>query len=389
MRIACSRCQTNYEVPDDKLSRGAVKVRCSKCGHTFAVRTRPTSEESEPPFPSLDQAGSSGPGAGLGRAGGSDSEEAPSTPQEARFEDFDFGSFQEPPGAGPGESEAEEAGAGLGEAPLEGLQDNSVPPAGGLDLREFGDLDKNIDLRGDSVPGVGDAPVERVREDEVVSSRRREAAAPPSGQAAPRLDIQRGPRLPERDAKASPVMARDRRRSPLFWAVVLVGAVVLAYTGYNLYFHREEAFQYFNPEKVRALWQSRQMEARLAVEDLTGYYPDLPGGRRAFVIRGEVVNRSTNPQSLIRVQATLYGADGNPVATKDVYSGNVLSDSDVATLSEEAIESRLQNEVGDAMTNMEVPPGGRVPFTVVFPTPPDGVEKFSAKAVHAKSGAAK
>jgi len=389
MRIACSRCQTKYEVPDEKLSRGVVKVRCSKCGHTFAVRIRPTSEESEPPFPSRDQAGSSVPGAGPGRVGGSDAKKAPAPPQEARFEDFDFRSFQEPPEAGPGESEAEEARGGLGEAPLEGLQDNSVAPAGGFDLREFGDLDKNIDLLGDAVPGVGDAAVERVREDEVVSSRRRETAVPPSGQAAPRRDIQRGPRLPERDAKASPVMARDRRRSPLFWAVVLVGAVVLAYTGYNLYFHREEAFQYFNPEKVRALWQSRQMEARLAVEDLTGYYPDLPGERRAFVIRGEVVNRSANPQSLIRVQATLYGADGNPVATKAVYSGNVLSDSDVATLSEEAIESRLQNEVGDAMTNMEVPPGGRVPFTVVFPSPPDGVEKFSAKAVHAKSGAAK
>ncbi len=387
MRIACSRCQTNYEVPDEKLSRGAVKVRCSKCGHTFAVRTRPASEESEPSFPTRAEAGSLGLGAGLGSPS---SEEPPAPPQEARFEDFDFRSFQEqPPEAGPGESEAEEAGDGPGEPPLEGLQDNSVPPSGGLDLREFGDLDKNIDLRGDAVPGLGNAAVERVRDDEVVSSRRRETTAPPSGGAAPRLDIQRGPRLPERDAKASPVMARDRRRSPLFWAVVLVGAVVLAYTGYNLYFHRDEAFQYFNPEKVRALWQSRQMEARLGVEDLTGYYPALPGSRRAFVIRGEVVNRSDTPQSLIRVQATLYGAAGNSVATKDVYSGNVLSDSDVASLSEEAIESRLQNEVGDAMTNMEVPPGGRVPFTVVFPSPPDGVEKFSAKAVHAKSGAAK
>ncbi len=192
MRIACSRCQTNYEVPDEKLSRGAVKVRCSKCGHTFAVRTRPTSEESEPPFPTPDRGGSFAPSAGLGRAGGSDSEELPAPPQEARFEDFDFRSFQEQqPEAGPGESEAEEAGEGVGEAPLEGLQDNSVPPAGGLDLREFGDLDKNIDLRGDSVPGVGDAPVERVREDEVVSSRRRETAAPPSGQAAPRLQVHR------------------------------------------------------------------------------------------------------------------------------------------------------------------------------------------------------
>ena len=32
MRIACSRCQTNYEVPAEKLKRGAVKVDLSGKG---------------------------------------------------------------------------------------------------------------------------------------------------------------------------------------------------------------------------------------------------------------------------------------------------------------------------------------------------------------------
>lgn len=369
MRIACSRCQTNYDVPDEKLTRGAVKVRCSKCGHTFAVRTRSASEESEGPL--------AGPGGSAPAPGSA----APKSPPAARFEDFDFGSFDTPP-----EPVAEEGGAA---GSLEGLLGNAAPAPPTPPRRDFPAVDDSSDLRGEPVAARGPAAEERVPEEDVVSPRAREAPARQGTDGAPRLDIQRGPRMPEREARPSPVMARDRRRSPLQWAVVLVGAVVLAYTGYNVYFHREEAFRYFNLERIRSLWQSREVEARLGIEGLTGYYPDLPSGRRAFVIRGEVVNRSNAPQSLIRVQASLYAADGTTLATREVYSGNVISEEELATLAVRVIEGRLQNEVGDAMTNIEVQPGGRVPFTVAFLPAPDGVEKFSAKAVHAKSGAVK
>ena len=40
MRVACSRCNSQYEVPDDKLAAGAVRIRCSRCGQVFAVRRR-------------------------------------------------------------------------------------------------------------------------------------------------------------------------------------------------------------------------------------------------------------------------------------------------------------------------------------------------------------
>ena len=47
MRVACNRCQTKFDVPDERLSGGAVKVRCTECGNTFVVRRRSRSGDAE------------------------------------------------------------------------------------------------------------------------------------------------------------------------------------------------------------------------------------------------------------------------------------------------------------------------------------------------------
>jgi len=377
MRVSCNRCQTQYDVPDEKLARGAVKVRCSQCGHTFGVRmrsARTTPVEplpAEPDFPSF--------GEDIPAPPSPEPEEA--ALPEARFEDFDFPSSQpEPPRVPP---EPESFGA------LEGLSDDDMAALGELDLGSFDDLDKDLDLRGEPLDEAlrEPEPVERVKEEDLLSPRSR-GEAPIQGltEEMPRLDIPRGPRRQEMPGKPSPIVARDRRRSPLHWVVVVAALGTLGYTGYNLYLH-PEAFTFLNPAKIRTLWQNRQIEARFNVEGLSGDYQSLSAGRRAFVIRGDLINRSTTAQSLLRVEGTLYGKDGTTLATREVFCGNILSDTELSSLSNENIEARLQNEVGQAMSNMEVPPGGRVGFMVVFPSPPTGVEKFSARPVGARAGA--
>ncbi len=381
MRVACNRCQTQYDVPDEKLARGAVKVRCSQCGHVFGVRMRSSkpAEENPPPaepdFP------------GLSDDLFAEDKSAPQPPvesseslPEARFDDFDFQAQPEPDQ--PSSGEESEFGK------LDGLSDDDMASLGELDLGDFDDLDKDLDLRGEPLQGVDSSTesVERVREEDLLSRRGGEMPVQGLTDEVPRLDIQRGPRRQEAPGKPSPIVARDRRRSPLFWVVVLVALGALGYTGYNLSLH-PEAFTFLNPTRIRALWQSRQIEARFNVEGLSGDYLNLSSGRRAFVIRGDLINRSTNPQSLLRVEGTLYGSNGAALASREVFCGNVLSEAEMSSLSDQTIEARLQNEVGQAMSNMEVPPGGRVAFMVVFPSPPDGVEKFSARPVGAKAGA--
>ena len=39
MIVTCSKCSTKFKIADEKISNAGVKVRCSKCKHTFIVNT--------------------------------------------------------------------------------------------------------------------------------------------------------------------------------------------------------------------------------------------------------------------------------------------------------------------------------------------------------------
>src|ERR1700752_4540209 len=38
MIFKCEQCQTRFKIPDDKVTDKGVKVRCTKCQHTFRVK---------------------------------------------------------------------------------------------------------------------------------------------------------------------------------------------------------------------------------------------------------------------------------------------------------------------------------------------------------------
>ena len=38
MIVKCDQCQTRFKIPDEKVTSKGVKVRCTKCQHTFRVK---------------------------------------------------------------------------------------------------------------------------------------------------------------------------------------------------------------------------------------------------------------------------------------------------------------------------------------------------------------
>lgn len=484
MRISCSRCQAQYNLPDEKLGRGAAKIRCKQCGHVFVVKRRadePTPVE--PKFDDFDFAAASNPvaaGPAPEEVGPEVVPPPPDTPMEDEVAplarpvdgeepgDADFSGFDAAPEPTPGEAapafgevdlslpdfEAPDAGslgaldadslfAGLdakdfdllgeessfplpqgasaaegsglslgpdtgaagrpppGDTGFDDLLFNSfetnsaegsggpkalsaedkedffsspdeLPSLGELDLGEFGD--------GGGGFGLGEAPPEppeRVRREDLVSPARASRDASPLGalDEAPRLDLQKGPRRNEPGARPSPLVARDRRRSPLAWVVLAAALATAGYTAYNAYWH-PEALTFLNPSRVRELWHSRDVEARFVAEGVQGYALDVPG-RRVFVIQGRVVNKSGAPQSLIRVKGNLFGPGGAATATSEVYCGNVLDKRELAALPWATVEARLQNQVGEALSNVDIAPGAKVPFMLVFRSPAAKVENFN------------
>lgn len=374
MQIGCSRCDARYEIPDAKLKRGAIKVQCSRCGHLFLVKKRAAAAPEKAP------------------------EATPEKAREASFEDFDFTRFQEPGGEKP---ETNRAGSVEEPAPspdFGGDLDSGMPSLDELDLGEFEGLGDEFNLSNPDAPlesppepqdikvkSPAREPVEHVRPEELVSLRDREPPPQSIPEDTPRLNIQRGPRRGE-GAAASPVVARQRRRSPLVWVVAVAALCTAGFTAYNFYHFSDEAFTFLNPSQIRKLWRHQAVEAEFGKEDLKGYYKEMSAGRRVFVIQGLVVNRSSAAQSLIRVEGHLYGREGRQVATRSAYCGNVLSDRDLASLPVETIEARLQNQMGEAFKNVDIAPGARVPFMLVFPSPPPDVEKFSVTVTEARIG---
>ncbi len=396
MRIACSRCQTHYDVPDAKLRGGAVKVRCTQCGNTFLVRRRapaaaepesapvPEQPPAEPKAPSPEPDTAFGDLDLTGDDAGEASEPEPSSRADAAPE--------------PGSDAPGPAGDDLGDIPALGELDLGdfedlleEEPAGGPDLgpgpgsdpgEGLGEI-RSPDLGPEPIPEAGE-DLEPVRDEDLLPPK---PAMPVQGIAEemPPLDLQRGPR---RDAPTGPrsrLVARDHKRSPLFWIVLVAVVATAGFTAYNLY-SRPEAFTFLSPDNIRALWQQRKMEAELSVQNVRGYYRDVAPGRRVFVIRGEVLNRSKAAQSLVQVRGNLFGPDGRTVASRTAYCGNVIDDAELPRLSAEAVDARLQNQVGDALSNVDIAPNTTVPFVVVFPEPPEGVEKYNAEVADAQAG---
>lgn len=119
MIVKCEQCQTRFKIPDDKVTDKGVKVRCTKCSHTFRV-TRDMAQPATATMPAVGIPTAADPFARFGAAAQpADSEvtrpgvfalgveatrkppppyPAPKPPPPRNAQPFDFGSLT-PPGA--------------------------------------------------------------------------------------------------------------------------------------------------------------------------------------------------------------------------------------------------------------------------------------------------
>ncbi len=102
------------------------------------------------------------------------------------------------------------------------------------------------------------------------------------------------------------------------------------------------------------------------------------------VIEGMVVNNFSEPREMIKVEAVLFDKDGNPLDTKQQMAGPRPSLFQLQVLSEKDLEQALNNKIDILTQNTNVPPGGEVPFTIVFYKAPKNATEFSVKVIEAK-----
>ena len=93
------------------------------------------------------------------------------------------------------------------------------------------------------------------------------------------------------------------------------------------------------------------------------------------MITGFVENKFNTARSNIRVTGELLTDKAKVAQTQTVYCGNVLSEMELTSSGIEKIKQKLENAAGEKQSNINVGPGSKLPFMIVFPNyPPDLAE---------------
>lgn len=106
---------------------------------------------------------------------------------------------------------------------------------------------------------------------------------------------------------------------------------------------------------------------------------------KVFVIEGKVVNEFDTPRDFIELEGAIYDADKRVLESKRQLAGTQLSLFQLQVLTEKEMESFLHNKMEILANNTNVPPGGEVPFMILFYAPPDNVAEFGVKIVDVKT----
>ena len=95
-----------------------------------------------------------------------------------------------------------------------------------------------------------------------------------------------------------------------------------------------------------------------------------------LILTGKVRNNYATPRSFIRLRGYLMTVDEKILAERFAYAGNILSEVELTELPMAEILTRLQIKGGKDNGNVNVPPGGEIPFMIVFSDIPDGTEQY-------------
>ena len=188
------------------------------------------------------------------------------------------------------------------------------------------------------------------------------------------------PQAPRKEAPKQPLPEFSRKRSGRgkLW-LVLVLILLLASGGagaWFYFFHQKET-----PPSEADIAKKVEL---LTMRNVRQYNVLNEKVGKVFVIEGRVVNEFPEPKELIALEGAIYDKDKKPLAVKKQLAGTQLSLFQLQVLSEKEMEAFLNNKVEILTNNTNVPPGGEVPFMILFYDPPDDVAEFGVKIVDVK-----
>jgi pilus assembly protein FimV len=177
---------------------------------------------------------------------------------------------------------------------------------------------------------------------------------------------------------------REKERKRRIGAPVLVMLTLVLLTGAGL-----GAFYVLDNQDIRIPYISDFLNPKvpdagnlkMGTYDITSHFVENGSTGRLFLISGNVKNEYPEPRGMIRITGKLFTGGKNEAKSETVFCGNVLSDTELATLDSEAIKRKLSNQFGHNRSNARVEPGRMIPFMIVFSNLPDNLEEFTIEVV--------
>jgi predicted Zn finger-like uncharacterized protein len=198
------------------------------------------------------------------------------------------------------------------------------------------------------------------------------------------------PPLPEMDSfdeEPPPLAISSRRRGGALFPVVVTAVSVflvlaLACGGFYIFKEGPSAFNKLGLGFMAKWFGMENKEAGgIALRNTAGIFLNNKEAGEIFAINGEAVNNFGKPRASIQVKATLFGPKGEVLLQKSAYCGNVLSREQLSVLPATKLETAMNNQFGDSLSNLAVQPGKGIPFVVVFTNVPKEVAEFGVEVV--------
>jgi predicted Zn finger-like uncharacterized protein len=433
MIIQCEKCRTRFKLDDSRVTESGIRVRCSRCSHTFVVRREAPEDESD--FESILQ------GLGGNEASGEDEEnDSPvdqfsaehtsvevSSPQDEENWEEESESDENLSGHGfVGDSstwdEGDQESASFPVESFDAAEEEDEEPVEaenyelpfsevlrkGVGLSHFQALPESDDSEKDSAAkdntGLGlaslfessSAQSNRTDGDTVASSSlpanslgsQQEATIVKDSE--PSLSI-REHIWPVADSKdeddmgdeLSPLSISSRRKDSPFVPILLGILLILLLGGAGYYFFAEGSGKLtaLLPDSAKSLLGIKKTDGLVEIRSLEGNFLANREAGEIFVMKGDAFNVSSAPLTTIQVKGKIFGANGEIIMQQTVFCGNVLTGEQLAMQPYSSMVKAMGRQFGETLANFEVQPGKRVPFVIVFKNVPRGAKDFGAEVV--------
>lgn len=185
---------------------------------------------------------------------------------------------------------------------------------------------------------------------------------------------------PEPDhGEAPPLSIASRRlQSPLLSSLIgIIAVLVIVGLGYMGYLLLGDS-----GSSSKLLGKPVQTEeGTITVQNVQASFLTKTAAGDLLVITGNAHNGFSKPRAALQLKVTLFDDLNQQLVSQSAYAGNQLTSEQLKAMTKEKIDAAMNNQFGDSLVNLEVPPGTTIPFTLVVVNPPPAAKDFTVESI--------